>query len=110
MFTQFSRALNAFKGMGNAASASWTSSMAGKTVRDAVFGGWGKNVRNWGLVGAGGGVVAGAAANKDNRVAGAIEGGLLGAGAGMGGAAVKNNLAGLKRLGSAAVEGARRSW
>lgn len=108
MFAFMSRPLNAIRGIGNSVSASWTSSMAGKSLRGAMLGG--RNVRNWGMIGAGVGAGAGAAMDGDNRVGGAIKGGLLGAGLGMGGAMARNNWGGLRRLASSATEGARRSW
>lgn len=108
MFTIFNRPLNAIRGMSKSVSASWTSSMAGKTMRGAMFGG--RNVRNSGMIGAAVGAGVGAAADSDHRVTGAVKGGLLGAGVGMGGAMARNNWGGLRRLASAASEGARRSW
>ena len=102
-----SRPVNAIKGMGNAASASFTSSIAGRGLKSALWGG------KYRALAAGGGAVVGAAggaAVSDNRPAGAIGGGFLGAAAGVGGYAAYNNRAGLGRMLAAAREGARRSF
>jgi hypothetical protein len=75
----------------------WSSGMAGKGARDLLLGD--KRMALYGAGGAVAGAGFGAAAGgRDHRVSGAVTGGLLGAGAGIGGRLGYNNRAGLRNM------------
>lgn len=93
--------VGAYKG----ASGAWSSGMAGKGVRSLFSGNQLKYYGAGGaLAGAGVGAVAG---GRDHRVSGAVAGGLMGGGAGLGGRILRQNWNGAKSLYRGAISGGR---